>query len=125
MYILITEMHLAGLREVLAPLDSFAEQCQERAQYQSDRQWSLERAQAENAIGTGFVVLQTFMSTSIGVVNQKKPEALSVGPEIAASQPLALIIHECANAWKHENEEMWKENCRAVKKSARFLTLAR
>lgn len=116
MHILFTEMSLTGLRELLQLLDQELERsCCTKTTHDSGA-WSNSKAQAENIVGTGFVILQTYMATSYGVLKVNKTTALGLGPIVSHTVTVAQTVNNCANLWKHGNEEFWKLNCRARKK---------
>lgn len=101
------------MRRILSVIDAAASDSIDRGRTAKVPCSEFEYAMAENAIGTGFVVLQTYMSTIFGILSYKKNRALKLGPRLTPTLSIAEAVNRCANAWKHGNEEMFSNECKA------------
>ena len=72
---------------------------------------------AENLIGLGFVVCQTYMTTIRGALEIKSKNALSYPPMHQSGEMIAKIVNDLANYWKH-NEEWGLDKKRTGKKKS-------
>jgi hypothetical protein len=59
---------------------------------------------AEHVAGIGLVTCQTFMAAVYGGLEVEKAAALAIGPAHSCGLPVAKIVNDAANFWKHYNE---------------------
>ncbi|MBU1948705.1 MAG: hypothetical protein KJ927_08345, partial [Candidatus Eisenbacteria bacterium] len=76
---------------------------------------------AEYIVGLGFAACQQYMTTKISYSRLNKKEALDCGPFRNSDIPIAAIVNNVANLWKHSAEWSKGEEERRARKLLLYL----
>jgi hypothetical protein len=119
----IVDFDLDLLEEVLSLIDAQLVKMFSEASKSADPDQSGLLDRLENLTGLGFAACQTYLVATFGFLGVERGRALQAGPLHPNGEPIARLVSEAANYWKHHEEWGPTLNERQAKTLARLRTL--